>query len=162
MSTIATEHTLTEHLLYLLNGDGAHADFAAVVDNLPAALQGKRPQGAQYSPWELLEHMRITQRDVLDSILEASHTSPEFPAGYWPSASAPANEAAWAKSVKEFQTDFKEIVELITSRSGELLSPLPHASDQTIMRRLMMLADHTSYHLGQLVLGRKLLGAWPE
>lgn len=161
MSTIATEHTLLEHLLYLLNGDGAHADFAAVVNDLPAALQGKRPQGAQYSPWELLEHMRITQRDVLDLILDPAHTSPEFPAGYWPSAPAPANDS-WAKSVKEFQADFKEILALIAGRSGELLSPLPHASDQTILRRLMMLADHTSYHLGQLVLVRKLLGAWPE
>ncbi|HMF90922.1 MAG TPA: DinB family protein [Candidatus Angelobacter sp.] len=160
MSPIATGNTLMEHVLYILNGDGAHADLVSAVDNVPVELRGKRPHGGAHSPWELLEHMRITQRDVLDSILHADHVSPDFPAGYWPATQGPENEAAWTRSAKEFQSDFKMIVELVAKKSSDLLVPLPHAKEQTILRKLLMLADHTSYHVGQLVLVRKLLGVW--
>lgn len=157
-----TDAALREHLLYLLNGDGAHTDFASAVKDLPEALRGKRPQGAAHSAWELLEHMRITQLDVLESIKDASHVSPEFPAGYWPGQAAPADAKAWDKSVKAFQLDFKTIIDLAASDSVDLLAPIAHADGQTVMRKLLMLADHTSYHMGQLVQMRKMLGSWKE
>jgi uncharacterized damage-inducible protein DinB len=157
-----TDAALREHLLYLLNGDGAHTDFASAVKDLPEALRGKRPQGDAHSAWELLEHMRITQLDVLESIKDASHVSPEFPAGYWPGQAAPADAKAWDKSVKAFQLDFKTIIDLAASDSVDLLTPIAHADGQTVMRKLLMLADHTSYHMGQLVQIRKMLGSWKE
>jgi hypothetical protein len=157
-----TDALLREHLLYLLNTDGAHVDFASAMKGLPEAMRGTRPEGAPHSAWELLEHMRITQRDVLDSILDAKHVSPEFPAGYWPGQAAPADAKAWDKSVQAFQTDFKAIIDLAASDSLDLLAPIPHADGQTVMRKLLMLADHTSYHMGQLVQVRKMLGSWQE
>ena len=90
--------SLTEHLLYLLKGDGAHLDFESAIKDLPAALRGKRPKDAPHSPWEVLEHLRITQRDILDTARTPNYTSPEFPAGYWPLTPAPPDAAAWDKT----------------------------------------------------------------
>jgi DinB superfamily len=154
------DKSLREHLLYLLNGDGAHQDFDAVTKDIPADLRGKKPKGAPHSPWELLEHLRITQWDVLESIRNRDHVSPEFPAGYWPGSAAPPDDKAWDKSVQAFKTDSTRITDLLKEDSSDLFAELPHAEGQTIVRKLFMLADHNAYHLGQLLLLRRLLGAW--
>jgi hypothetical protein len=153
---------LREHVVYLLNGDGAHLDFDAAVKDLPVALRGKKPKAGAHTPWQLLEHLRITQADVLGSLRDPAHQSPEFPAGYWPVTEAPPNEKAWNRSAEEFRTGHKLLLEIVTSQSSNLLAPLPGAEGQTILRKLLMLADHNSYHLGQLVALRRLLGAWQE
>jgi uncharacterized damage-inducible protein DinB len=155
-----TNDAVREHLLYLLKGDGAHLDFDSVIKDIPADLRGQRPQGAAHSPWELLEHLRITQRDVLDSIRDPKHVSPEFPAGYWPQSQTPANEKAWNKSAEAFRSDFETLLKLINNESTDLLATIPHAEGQTIFRKIAMLADHNAYHLGQLVVLRRVLGTW--
>jgi hypothetical protein len=154
------DKSLREHVLNLLKGDGAHADFEAAVKDLPGSLQGKRPKGAEHSPWEVLEHLRIAQWDILEFTRKAKHVSPEFPKGYWPSTQAPPNEKAWDKSVDAFRSDLKAMSDLIANESADLLAPIPHAEGKTILREALLLADHNAYHLGELVLLRRLLGAW--
>jgi uncharacterized damage-inducible protein DinB len=154
--------SLREHVIYLLNGDSAHLDFDTAVKDIPTALHGKKPKEAAHTLWQLLEHLRITQADILGSLRDAGHQSPEFPSGYWPNTEAPPNEKAWNKSADEFRADHKAVMELVTSKSADLLAPLPGTDGQTILRKLLMLADHNSYHLGEMVVLRRLLGAWPE
>jgi len=154
--------SLREHVLYLLKGDGAHLDFDTAVKDVPAALRGKKPTGAAHTPWQVLEHLRITQADVLASLRNPDHQSPEFPAGYWPRTEAPLNDRAWSKSAEEFRADHKALIELVTSQTSDLLAPLQGTDGQTILRKVLMLADHNSYHLGELVVVRRALGAWQE
>jgi hypothetical protein len=149
-----------EHLLYLLKGDGAHLEFDGAVKNMPAEFQGRKPNGAEHSPWELLEHLRIAQWDLLEYITNPKHVSPEFPAGYWPASSAPPDAKAWNKSVEQFKSDFAALEKLVSDDATDPLAELPHAEGQTIFRKVALAADHNSYHLGQLVLLRRVLGAW--
>ena len=156
---MAKDKALREHLLYLLKGDGAHANFEAAVKDIPANLQGKTPKGADHSPWQVLEHLRIAQWDILEFIRNPKHVSPDFPDGYWPSAEAPPNEKAWDESADAFRADLRAMEGLVNNRSTDLLAPIPHGHGKTVLREVLLLADHTSYHLGQLVLLRRLLGA---
>ena len=151
---------LREHAVYLLKGDGAHLDFDAAIKDMPAALRGKKPKGAAHTPWHVLEHLRISQADILGYLRDAAHQSPEFPAGYWPSTEAPPNDKAWSKSAEAFRADLKTLVEM--AQSSDLLAPLHGIEGQTILRKLLMLADHNSYHLGELVALRRTLDAWTE
>lgn len=157
---MAGDKALREHLAAVLTGGDAHADFDAAVKDLSAEARGKRPEGAEHSPWEVLEHMRIAQWDILEFTRNPKHVSPEFPAGYWPGTAAPPNAKAWEKSVAEFRGDLKAMVELVKKESTDLLAPIPHADGKTVMREALLLADHNAYHLGQLVLLRKMLGTW--
>ncbi len=154
------DKALREHVLYLLTDGGAHLNFDAAVKDLPPALRGKRPQGAEHSPWELVEHMRIAQWDILEFTRNPKHKSPEFPKGYWPAEQAPPNEKAWEKSVNAFRADLKAMTELIANESTDMFAKIPHGEGQTVLREALLLADHNAYHLGQLVLVRRLLGAW--
>ena len=150
---------LREHLLYLLTGEGAHPDFEAAIKDLPRALRGERASGLPHSPWELLEHMRIAQGDILEYTRKAGHVSPSFPDGYWPGAQAPPDDAAWNGSVEGFRATIAGFRELVET-SSDLLAPVPHAQGTTIMGQVLLALDHNAYHLGQLVLVRRLLGAW--
>ena len=154
------DSALREHLLYLLRGGGAHADFDSALKGLPASLRGKRPRGAPYSPWELLEHMRLAQSDILEFSRDAKHESPKWPEGYWPASAAPPTATAWSKSVAGFRKDLDAMCALVADLSTDLYAKIPHGAGQTILREALLVADHNSYHLGQLVLARKLLGAW--
>jgi len=155
-----TEKELRQQLVKLLTSSEAHADFEPAVADLPAKLRGERPKGAEHSPWEVLEHLRIAQWDILEFSRDAGHKSPEFPAGYWPAAQAPPNAAAWDKSVASFLKDRKELCELVASEKTDLFAKIPHGDGQTILREALLAADHNAYHLGELVLLRRLLGAW--
>ena len=146
----------------MLNGGGAHAGFDAAINDLPAGLRGKRPAGAEHSLWEIVEHMRIAQRDILEFSRDAKHASPEWPAGYWPKTKAPPNSTAWSKSVKTFQSDLKAMCGLVSDPSTNLYAPIPHGEGQTILREALLIADHNAYHLGEMVLVRRLLGAWTK
>ena len=148
---------LREHVLYLLNGDGAHLDFDAIVKEIPAKHRGARPKGGEHSPWEVLEHLRITQQDVLGSINDPGHASPDFPSGYWPGSASPPSEKAWDQCAAAFRADLKALTEIAANPSRDLLMPLPAGEGQTVLRKLFMLADHNSYHLGQMLLLRQLL-----
>ena len=151
---------LRQQIVNLLTGNDAHAEFEKAVSDLPEPLRGQRPKGAEHSPWQVLEHLRITQWDILEFSLNPKHTSPEFPAGYWPKTQALPNAAAWDKSVKSFLSDRKAFCELVTAESTDLFAKIPHGDGQTILREALLAADHTAYHLGEMVLLRRLLGAW--
>ena len=159
-ATASRDKALREHLLNLLNGGHAHADFDTAIKNLPPALRGKRPKGAEHSPWEILEHLRIAQWDILEFSRNPQHQSPDWPGGYWPASAAPPNEKAWDKSVRSFRHDLKAMCDLVADPSTDLFAKLPHGDGQTILREALLAADHNAYHLGEMVLLRRLLGAW--
>lgn len=154
------DSALREQLVALLNGGNAHASFEDAVRDLPAALRGKRAPGTPHSPWELLEHMRIAQWDILEFSRSAKHQSPKWPEGYWPASPAPPDDKAWEKSVRAFHHDLKAMCDLVSDPATDLHAKIPHGDGQTILREALLVADHNAYHLGQLVLARRLLGAW--
>lgn len=151
---------MREHVLYLLGGGGAHLNFDAAIKGLPVSLRGKRPRGAAHSLWEILEHMRIAQSDILEFSRDAKHVSPKWPEGYWPKTAAPPSARAWAASVNAFHKDLEAMRALVADESVDLLARIPHGEGQTILREALLVADHNAYHLGELVTVRRLLGAW--
>ena len=151
---------LREHVLYLLKDGGAHVDFSAAIKGVPAALRGKRPKGADHSLWELLEHMRLAQWDILEFSRNPEHCSPDWPSGYWPAKPAPPSQNAWNDSVRAFRNNRDAMCELIADQSRDLFAPIPHGEGQTLLREGLLVADHNSYHLGQFILVRRLLGVW--
>ena len=153
---------LREHLLYLLRGGDAHLHFNKAVAHLPPALRGAKPAGQPHTPWRLLEHMRIAQWDILEFSRNPRHVSPAFPEGYWPKGDAPPDAAAWDKSVAAFRADLKAMQDLVADPKTDLFTPLAHGEGQTVLREALLVADHNAYHLGQLVLLRRLLGNWTE
>jgi hypothetical protein len=155
-----SDESLREHVIKLLTGGNAHADFETAVKNLPAELRGKRPRGAEHSPWEVLEHLRIAQRDILEFSRNPKHKSPDWPVGYWPASKTPPDEKAWDKSVRAFRRDLKAMCELVADGRTDLFAKIPHGDGQTILREALLVADHNAYHLGEMVLLRRLLGAW--
>ena len=157
---MANDKALRQQLVSLLKGGDAHATFDAAVKDFPANLYGKKPKGAAHSPWEVLEHLRIAQWDILEFSRNAKHVSPEFPDGYWPKTPAPADATAWTRSVQSFRADLKAMVALAENESLDLFARIPHGEGQTILREVLVLADHNAYHLGELLLLRRLLGAW--
>ena len=154
--------TLREHLLYLLRGGGAHLDFEKAIAGLPAELRGRKPPGLPHTPWRLLEHLRIAQWDILEFSRNPRHISPPFPEGYWPQGDAPPDPDAWDSSVAAFRSDLRAMQDLVADPATELFTPLPHGEGQTVLREALLVADHNAYHLGQLVVVRRLLGAWLE
>src|SRR5271165_5789084 len=156
---MADSDSLRQHVLDLLRGRNAHADFDAVVADFPARLRGVIPAGAAHSAWQLLEHMRIAQWDILEFSRDAKHKSPPWPEGYWPKTAAPASADAWEKSVKAVEEHVDAMRKLVADPSRDLFAPLPHGTGQTLLREALLAADHNAYHLGQLVLVRRALGA---
>lgn len=152
---------LREQLVEVLRGGHAHATYEDVVANLPAELRGRRPNGAPYSPWMILEHIRIAFWDILEFSRNPSHVSPEFPSEYWPTDPVPPNANAWTDSVARYARDREAFERLVRDPASDLFAPLPHGSGQNLVREVLVAATHTSYHLGELVVLRRLLGAWP-
>jgi hypothetical protein len=148
---------LRKHLIDLLDMKGAHLDFESAVRDFPAKLRGVRPVGAPHTAWQLLEHMRLAQWDILEFSRDAKHVSPDFPDGYWPHSAAPPGNAAWQQSANKFRHDLSEMKKLISTPNLDLYAPIPHGEGQTLLREALLVADHNSYHLGQLVMLRKLL-----
>jgi hypothetical protein len=160
VSATKSDAALRRQLVELLEGGHAHATFDAAVKNMPAALRGKRPKGAEHSPWEILEHLRIAQWDIVEFSRDAKHKSPDWPTGYWPSKPSPKDDKAWDKSVRAFRKDLKAMCALVADASNDLNNKIPHGEGQTILREVLLAADHNAYHLGEMVLVRRLLGAW--
>jgi len=153
---------LREHLAFLLKGGGAHVHFADAINGFPPAKRGTFMEGLPHTGWQLLEHVRIAQWDILEFSRDAKHVSPGFPEGYWPKTPVPPDDAAWDKSVAAFESDLQEMIKLVKNPKTDLYAKIPHGDGQTILRETLLLADHNSYHLGQLVDLRRALGAWPE
>jgi hypothetical protein len=157
-----SDKALREQLGKLLTSGEAHIDWVDALKELPAKLRGVRPHGAPHSAWELLEHTRIAQWDIIEFSRNPKHVSPDFPSGYWPKAAAPSDEKAWENSVRKFESGREEMTKLIADPNTDLFARIPHGSGQTLLRQALLLADHNAYHLGQFVLLRKMLGSWKE
>ena len=151
---------LREQLIDLLGSSHAHATFDSAVTDFPPDLMGTRPPGSPHSPWELLEHMRIAQNDILRFSESANHVSPKFPDGYWPKSPAPKSASAWNESVRAFQEDLAAFATLLRDPARDLYEKFPWGDGQTLLREACLIADHNAYHLGQLLLLRRLLGDW--
>ncbi|HUD15531.1 MAG TPA: DinB family protein [Terracidiphilus sp.] len=154
------DDVLRRHLVKSLTGSDAHADFERVVADFPAELRGKTPKWAEHSAWRLLEHLRIAQRDILEFSRNSEHQSPEWPCGYWPEEETPPDSKAWDRTVNAYCEDLKAFCDLVEDEKTDLFARIPHGDGQTILREALVLADHNAYHLGQMVLLRRLLGAW--
>jgi uncharacterized damage-inducible protein DinB len=138
----------------------AHATFDDAVKDIPADVRGKVPAHLPYSAWQLLEHLRITQRDILDFCVDSDYEEMKWPDDYWPSSAAPSSDQAWDDSIAAYKKDRKALQELAADSSRDLDAKIPHGSGQTYLRELVLVIDHTAYHVGQLVLLRRLLGVW--
>ncbi len=160
--TDAQNRSLREHVLYLLEGGGAHARFDDVLAGIPAKLRGKKPARLPHSLWMLLEHMRIAQWDIIEFSRNPKCMSPKWPEGYWPRTDAPPTPGAWNASIKKFRQDLKAMQNLVKNPRTDLFAPIAWGDDQTILREALLVADHNAYHLGQILDARRLLGAWPE
>ena len=155
-----TELLLRQQLVRLMTTSEAHADYDKAVSEMPTDLQGKTPEGAEHSPWQILEHLRITLWDILEFSRDPSHQSPQWPEGYWPESATPPDGAAWNLSVEVFHKDLKAMCDLVEDSSTDLYAPIPGGDGQTVLREALLVADHNAYHVGQLVLVRRQLGAW--
>jgi hypothetical protein len=159
---MSADASLRDHLVELLEGGHAHLKFEDTIKGFPADRVGIRPEGAPHSAWELLEHLRLAQEDILRFSVSADWVSPKWPEGYWPASPAPAKEADWGKSVKAFQKDLAEFLGVIRDPKRDLHEKFPWGSGQTLLREALLIADHNAYHVGQLLLVRRLVGAWKE
>jgi hypothetical protein len=154
------DQSLRDHLLYLLKGEGAHAKFEDVIGDFPEKLRGEKVANFPHTAWMLLEHLRLAQWDILEFSRNAKHKSPDWPSGYWPKEEAPPSADAWSKSVRAFRNDLKAMQKLVADPKSDLHKPFSWGDGQTLLREALLVADHNSYHLGQLVTLRRLLGAW--
>jgi uncharacterized damage-inducible protein DinB len=153
-------NALRDELVRLLSGEGAHADFEAAVKDFPSEMRSAKPAGTPHSAWELLEHLRIAQRDMLEFSRDPKHESPHWPSGYWPPQPAPADEVAWERSVTQFRSDREAMKKLVSDPKSDLFTPFAHGKGQTLLREALQMADHNAYHVGELVFLRRMLGAW--
>jgi hypothetical protein len=153
--------TLRDHVAGLLDWAEAHATFDTAVAGLPEPLRGRAPDGLPYSPWQLVEHLRITQHDILDFCINPEYRELDWPNDYWPPSPTPPSAKAWDESVRRFRDDLAALQRLARDPSVDLAARIPHGTGQTYLRELLLAADHAAYHIGELIVVRRLLGAWP-
>ena len=151
---------LRTQLAHVLDWHEAHAGFDKAIDGIPPELRGSTPPGLPHSPWQILEHLRIAQRDILDFCVNPAYKEKKWPDDYWPSNPAPPTAGAWDVSVAAYRKDREAMKRIANDPGMDLNARIPHGSGQTYLRELLLVADHASYHVGQLVLVRRLLGNW--
>lgn len=155
------EDRLREDLVELLSGGSAHITAEEVLKDIDPRLRNVRPPGMR-SVWEVLEHMRIAQEDILRYTLDPNWRSPDFPEGYWPRDPDGMTEEDWSRTVEGFFADLREVIRLVKDESIDLLAEIPHGEGRTYLREVLLVADHNAYHLGQIVQIRKALGDWSD
>lgn len=143
-----------------MDGRGAHVDVETVLGKLSFEDVSKKPNGAPRTLWEVFEHLRIAQEDIVEFSRDPDHESPEFPKGYWPSDAAPKDEDAWKRSIESFRRELETMKAMVLDPGVDLFAKIPHGDGQTILREATLIADHNAYHLGQMVLMMKMLGLW--
>ena len=158
---MSADDLLRQQLTAFLHEGHAHATIEQVLDGFPRDRAGVRPPGMSHSGWELLEHMRIAQNDILRFSQSADYVSPKFPEGYWPSTPAPGGKKDWDQAVRSFYQDRTEFEAMIRDPQQDLNRPFPWGDGQTLLREALLIIDHNAYHLGQLLLVRSALGEWP-
>jgi uncharacterized damage-inducible protein DinB len=155
-----SDAALREQLRKMLAWDDAHVGFDRAIKDIPAEMRGTAPAGVPYSAWQLLEHLRISQQDILDFCRNPSYEEMKWPDDYWPSSAAPTSPADWDASVKQFREDRQALQDLAADESIDLFAKIPHGQGQTYLREILLAADHAAYHVGELVVVRRLLGMW--
>jgi hypothetical protein len=153
------DRALREHVLYLLGEGGAHLSFDDAIKGLPAEKRGETPRGMDHSVWDLVEHIRLAQWDILEFSRNRKHQSPKWPEGYWPAKQNPST-AEWNASLKKVRADLKAMQALVKNPKTDLFAKIPWGDGQTILREALLVADHNAYHVAQIVDVRKLLGVW--
>jgi hypothetical protein len=149
---------LISELIKLLNGGSAHAGINEALNDLPASLQGIKPDKLPYSVWQMVEHIRITQWDMLEFSKNGKHQSPKWPDEYWVKETAPKDDAAWERSIKQINDDREEFINLLTKE--DIYKAIPHGHGQSILREALQIADHNAYHTAEIIVLRRLLGTW--
>jgi hypothetical protein len=157
-----TVDVLRDQVLKSLQGGHAHVELEGAVKDFPERRINSRVDKVPYSCWQLLEHIRITQWDIVEFVLNPEHKSPDWPAGYWPKDSEKATPADWKKSIARFKKDRKRLVDLVADPKTDLTGDIPHAPGYTILREALLVVDHTAYHIGELVLMRRAIGSWTK
>lgn len=161
MSQNKEDDSIRKHVLYLLRGGGAHMSFDDFINSFPADLCNREIEGLPYTPWQILEHMRLAQWDILEFSRDPDHVSPEFPKGYWPKPDDTGNPALWQKTVDDFRKDLQQMEALVEDSSTDLHAKIPHGDGQTILREALLIADHNAYHLGALAVMARILKSSP-
>ena len=157
MTQSSTDKSLRNELISLLSGGNAHLSFEDLIKDFPVEKCGQSFEGLPYTAWQVLEHMRIAQWDILEFSRDASHVSPKWPKGYWPDADEVGSADRWNESVNKFRNDLKEMQELVSDPANDLFAKIPHGTGQTLLREALLLADHNSNHLGALILMSRIL-----
>ena len=156
---MTNDAAIRDHVARILAWEDAHVGFDNAIARIPVKIRGRRPSGL-HSPWELLDHLRIAQHDILDFCRNPRYREMRWPDDYWPPSPSPPSAAAWYASIKQFRKDRKALQRLAANPKIDLTARIPHGTGQTYLRELLLTADHTAYHVGQIVLVRQLLGAW--
>ena len=156
---MAVDSAVREQLAAVLTWQDAHATFDRAIEGIPVEARGKRPAGLPYSAWQLLEHMRVAQRDILEFCRNPDYEELNWPDDYWPHSHEPPDERAWEESIRQFHEDLAAVQQL-TRETPDLMAKIPHGNGQTYLREVLLVADHNAYHVGELVLLRRLLGSW--
>jgi uncharacterized damage-inducible protein DinB len=155
-----SDQILRDHLVKLLRGGSAHLGFDEAIEGLPADLRGRKHQELPHTAWQLLEHLRLAQWDILDFSRNPDYVAPKWPDDYWPETAAPPDDDAWDRSIEQFRRDLKAMQDLVADPQADLYAKIPWGEGQTILREALLIADHNAYHVGQIVSLRQALGAW--
>ena len=158
---MTNDEVVRQQLINLLRGGNAHLNFERAVSQFPIDYINRKASPISYSPWELVEHMRICQWDILEFIRNPEYKSPSWPKGYWPAKGESADENKWNKTLGNFRADLSSVENLLGDSSTNLYQPIPHSPEYNIFREILLIADHNAYHLGELVVLRKALSIWP-
>ena len=154
------DKVLREQLIALLRGGNSHMGFDRAIAEFPIEHINSRGPNVPYTPWHILEHMRITQWDILEFIRNPEHVSPKWPEGTWPAPDKQADEAQWEKTISDFRADLKTLQNLVIDPDTDLSAPIPHARDYTILREILVVADHNAYHTGEFAILRQVMKTW--
>lgn len=158
--TSSATQEIIQQLIALLTKANAHATFNDAIKNIPFEDLGKKPNNLPYSIWQITEHIRITQKDILEFSTNKNYKELDWPNDYWPKEAAPKNEASWKKCIDEIQKDLDEFIQLLNDENADLYTPFEHGNGQNLLREALLIADHTSYHTGEIIVIRRVLGNW--
>jgi len=156
------DQILRKEVLALLRGGNAHMPFEEAVADFPPGAHNRFPAQVPYTPWHLLEHLRITQWDIVQFVINPNHISPEWPRGYWPAPDQGADAARWEQTIREFQADLKTMQNIVSDLRTDLQAEIPHAPGYTILREALLVADHNAYHIGEFAILRQVMGTWSD
>ena len=149
-------------LIAVLDARGAHMSFDEAVEDFPEDAINRRPPNVTYTPWHLLEHLRITQADILDYVRNSGYVEPNWPADYWPAPDALATQAQFDATVASFRTDLAALRALVADPATDVLAVIPNTPGHTIEREIRIVADHNAYHIGEFAILRQVMGTWPK